>query len=127
MLRPAPICPTIIPTVTRIPRMQALPPHDERVLGNAVQVCHGLTPSLSYFGHCHPNARGERWGSGRWSIASQTTSPDGGPIASGPVRELSSSRFPAALFHRVTAALMPYGYHYGYHRIAKGCRGKRNW
>src|SRR6185312_13283797 len=52
--------------------------HDERVLGNAVQVCHGLTPSLSYFGHCHPNARGGRWGSGRWSIASQTTSPDGG-------------------------------------------------
>lgn len=26
MLRPAPICPTIIPTVTRMPRMQGLPP-----------------------------------------------------------------------------------------------------
>jgi hypothetical protein len=26
MLRPAPICPTIMPTVTRCPRMQGLPP-----------------------------------------------------------------------------------------------------
>src|SRR5208282_1526509 len=26
MLRPAPICPTIMPTVTRIPRMQGFPP-----------------------------------------------------------------------------------------------------